>query len=215
MSRKNPIQLLSVQTVVILVLLIIVFLQRCGTGSSNTPAPKRDTVRVVDTQWVTKVDTFYGKPKPSAPPKVDTSWRDSIKLKDSTYKYLFDRYIELGDRYYSRHTYQQKFKIDTIGSITVKDTVVSNVITGRSLTYDLKYPVIKETTTITIHEPYKSTRQLYVGGGIWGNQKAPISGANVGLLYKDRKDRVFGGNIGVFNSELTYGVSSYWKIKLR
>lgn len=216
MLKEKVFQLFNFRTVIILVLVLIIFLQRCGSGPAPTPGkPRVDTVTVVDTQYITKRDTIYGKPKPSAPPKVDTTWRDTLRLKDSSYQYLYDRYVELGDRYYSRHTYEQKFKVDSIGSITVKDTVVSNNITGRSLTYDLKYPVIKETTTITIHEPYKPKRQLYVGGSLWGNQVSLINGVSVGLIYKDRKDRMFGGNVGVFNSQLNYGVSSYWKINLK
>jgi hypothetical protein len=201
---------------IILGLIIVIVLQRCGTDNVVPQEPKVDTLRIVDTQWVPKIDTVYGKPKPLAPPKIDTSWRDTLRLKDSTYEYLLARYTELGDRFYARHTYEQKFKVDSIGHITVKDTVVSNTITGRSLTYNLKYPIIKEQTTITIQEPYKPTRQVYVGGGLWGSQKTMAVGANVGLLYKDRKDRIFGANIGMFNNQMAYyGVSSYWKIKLK
>lgn len=216
MLKEKLFQLLNFRTVIILVLVLIIFLQRCGSGPAPTPEkPRVDTVTVVDTQYITKRDTVYGKPKPSAPPKVDTSWRDTLRLKDSSYQYLLDRYIELGDRFYARYTYEQKFKVDSIGHITVKDTVVSNVITGRSLVYDLKYPVIKEKTTVTIHEPYKPKRQLYVGGSLWGNQVSLLNGASVGVIYKDRKDRMFGANVGVFNSQLNYGVSSYWKINLK
>lgn len=216
MLKEKLSPLFNFQTAIILVLVTIVFLQRCGFGPAPVPEkPRVDTVKVVDTQYISKHDTIYGKPKPSSPPKVDTTWRDTLRLKDSSYQYLLDRYIELGDRFYSRNTFEQNFKVDSIGSITVKDTVVSNTITGRSLTYDLKYPVITEKTTITIHEPYKPKRQLYIGGSLWGNQVSLINGASVGLIYKDRKDRMFGGNVGVFNSQLNYGVSSYWKINLK
>ena len=36
-----------------------------------------------------------------------------------------------------------------------------------------------------------------------------------GLLYKDRKDRIFQANVGVnFDGTLTFGVGTYWKINL-
>jgi hypothetical protein len=37
-----------------------------------------------------------------------------------------------------------------------------------------------------------------------------------GLLYKDRKDRVYQLNVGVnFDGTLTYGLGAYWKINLK
>lgn len=210
--RKNAISS-SFPYLVIFVLLGIVFLQRCGGGKTSLPKPKIDTVIVKDTQYIAVRDTIYSKPKPSAPPVIDTTWKDSLRLKDSSYEYLFGRYMELGDKYYSRHTFKQTFKIDSIGTATILDTVVSNNIVGRSFSYDIKYPVVTETTTITIREPYIPKRQLYIGGTIWGNPQSVVSAGSVGVLYKDRKDRMFGVNVGVMNSQINYGVSSYWKIK--
>lgn len=207
---------LDIQTVIILVLVIVIIMQRCNTGSVITPEPEIVTKTVTDTQYVPVKDTVY-LPAPTlvGKPEIDTTWRDTLRLKDSSYDYLFNRYVELGNKYYSRHIYKQSFTINTIGSATITDTVISNKITGRSFSYDLNYPVITTTITNTIKEPYKPRRQLYVGGGIWGNQSAVINGASVGLLYKDRKDRVFGVNAGVFNNQVTYGVSSYWKIRIK
>ena len=37
-----------------------------------------------------------------------------------------------------------------------------------------------------------------------------------GLLYKDRKDRIYIANVGVnFDGSITYGVGAYFKIKLK
>lgn len=213
MIKEKFSQLFSFQNVLITVLVAIILFQRCGGDKPVVPQPKIDTVRVVDTQYIPKTDTIYGKPKPSAPPVIDTTWRDSLKLKDSSYAYLFNRYLELGDKYYSRHMFKQTFNIDSIGTATVLDTVVSNNIVGRSLSYDLKYPVITETTTITIREPYIPKRQLYTGLTIHGNQSSFINGASGNLLYKDRKDRMFAGSVGVINSQVNFGVSTYWKLK--
>lgn len=212
MSYKN--QFLSA---IIAVLVVIILLQRCSSGSTTeNPKPEIITKTVIDTQYVPVKDTVY-LPAPTlvGKPEIDTTWRDTLRLKDSSYDYLFNRYVELGNKYYSRHIYKQTFDIDTIGTATLIDTVISNKITGRSFSYDLTYPVITTTITNTIKEPYKPRRQLYVGGGIWGNQSALVNGISVGLLYKDRKDRVFGANAGVFNNQVTYGVSSYWKIRIK
>lgn len=207
---------LDIQTIIILVLVIILVTQRCNTGFVTIPEPEIVTKTVTDTQYVPVKDTVYLQaPTLVGKPEIDTTWRDTLRLKDSSYDYLFNRYVELGNKYYSRHIYKQSFDIDTIGTATIIDTVISNKITGRSLSYDLTYPVITSTVTTVIKEPYKPRRQLYVGGSIWGNQSALVNGASVGLLYKDKKDRVFGANAGVFNNQVIYGVSSYWKIKIK
>src|SRR5574343_84339 len=125
---KKMIRVPNISYLVIIILLSIVLLQRCGSGKVVTPKPDTVKVTVRDTLYITKKDTIYGKPTLTAPPVIDTSWRDSIRLKDSSYEYLFGRYMELGDRHYSRHTFKQTFKIDSIGEATVLDTVVSNNI---------------------------------------------------------------------------------------
>jgi hypothetical protein len=36
------------------------------------------------------------------------------------------------------------------------------------------------------------------------------------LLYKNKKDQIFGASLGInTNGSVVYGVSSYWKIKLK
>jgi hypothetical protein len=214
---KNLTKLLfNLPNLVIVVLVFIVLLQRCGSKPANNKSGKIDTLIVnkTDTIWKEKVKTVYSKPKPTGSAVIDTSWRDSIKLKDSTYNTLLNSYIELGDKYYSRHIYKDTVKIDSVGYAFIKDTVVSNIITGREFTYNIKYPVITNTKTITITQPAPATRQLYVGGSLWMSQSSFVNGLNTGFLYKDKKDRVFGANVGVFNSQVTYGISSYWKIRL-
>jgi hypothetical protein len=55
---------------------------------------------------------------------------------------------------------------------------------------------------------------LFFGGGVQGNQTLGVTGANVGLLYKSKKDKIVGLNVGsTIGEKLTFGISSYWKIK--
>jgi hypothetical protein len=52
-----------------------------------------------------------------------------------------------------------------------------------------------------------------MGGGITVNS-TEVKSLYGGFLYKSKKDKVFGLNIGVTgNSKIVYGVQSYWKIK--
>jgi hypothetical protein len=55
---------------------------------------------------------------------------------------------------------------------------------------------------------------LFFGGGVQGNQTLGVTGANLGILYKSKKDKIVGFNVGsTIGSQLNYGISSYWKIK--
>ena len=88
------------------------------------------------------------------------------------------------------------------------------MIVGRSYKYDLKYPKIKE--TITIKEPYKPKNQLYLGGEISGSRLNLVDQINAGLLFKNKKDQIFGAKVGLnLDGQLHAGVSSYWKISFK
>jgi hypothetical protein len=57
---------------------------------------------------------------------------------------------------------------------------------------------------------------MFFGGGINGNQTLGITGASAGILLKNKKDHIYGLNIGTeINGPVTYGIQSYWKIKLK
>jgi hypothetical protein len=52
-----------------------------------------------------------------------------------------------------------------------------------------------------------------MGGGITGNKNG-VELLQGGFLYKSKKDKVFGLNLGINgNSQIVYGLQSYWKIK--
>ena len=110
--------------------------------------------------------------------------------------------------------YNDSLYIDSLGYVTVRDTISKNVLVGRRFSYDLHYPIIKETKTITVIEPPK--RQLYWGIGLNGTQQGLIDEMTGSLMYKNKKDQMFGVNLGV-NSQfkLRGGIQLFWKIKLK
>ena len=194
--------------ILILVLIVVILLQRTGcTYIPKTPKlPKIDTV----IQYVQVNDTVPGKPI-LLKAKKDTLWRDSIQYKpDTSYAGLLKQYNSLDDKYFTEHIFKTDYKLGTYGTASVYDTVVANMIIGNSIAYNVTIP--EKTVIITKTQP--AVRQLFIGGGLFGNQINPINSAHVGLLYKDRQDRVFGVSVG-YNGQLVYGFSTYWKIKLR
>jgi hypothetical protein len=53
-----------------------------------------------------------------------------------------------------------------------------------------------------------------MGGGVTGNKQIELQTIQGGVLYKSKRDKIFGLHIGLNNnSQVIYGLSSYWKIK--
>lgn len=182
-----------------------------GCGSGTAIPPVIDTTVVRDTVWQ-KYDSVVYKKVPVKSVIYDTLPPEYIP--NPAYDSLKVQYEELAREYLAKKTYADTFRIPQIkGLIVVQDTVKNNELMGRSWTADYIIPSVKETITITKQAPQK--RQLYVGGGLAAN-KTNVAQAQVGLLYKDRRDRMFGAYIG-FNpaGQMSVGVQSYWKITLK
>lgn len=182
-------------------------LQRCGKGNT-TPTEvkiKRDTI------WVHKDSTIYSKPQIIKTIPVTIEQWSTEYLPDTNYTKLLQQYQDVVTKYLSSNLLQDSIKIDSIGYIKVLDTISHNTVKGRSTSYKFKYPVVKETLTV-VPEP---KRQVYAGIGLGGDGVKFIDQISLGMLYKDRKDRVFGASIMASPSGIEYGVQSFWKIKLK
>jgi hypothetical protein len=184
--------------------MLIVLVQRTGS-KPVIEIPKIDTV----IHEIEVHDTIVGKSK-LIKIKGDTVWKDSIQYKaDTSYAGLLKQYDSVVDKYFTEHIYKTDYKLGTYGTASVLDTIVANMIIGNSIAYNVTIPE----KIVTIKEPAKLVKQVYVGGSIFGNSISPIKAVYIGTLYKDKKDRVFGLSVGYDGSGLVYGVSSYWKIK--
>jgi hypothetical protein len=194
--------------IVIIALVAIIFFQKDGC----TYIPKESPKYIVDTfiNIIEVHDTILGKPV-FIKGKRDTLWKDSLIFKpDTNYANLLKQYIALGDSHFAKNIYKTSYELDSFGTASVVDTVSANKLTGRLISYNLNIP----TKTVMVTKTASPTRQIYVGGGIGGNSTNFVRSVYLGGLYKDRKDRIFGAQIGVDN-QIFYGVSSYWKIKLK
>lgn len=199
---------ISVSELLVLVLLVVILLQRCGGSPENPTAPQiiRDTV------WVHKDSTITTKPQMIGTVTVPIDRWNTEYLPDTNYSKLLAQYLDITSKFLASNMHSDSLKIDSIGYIHVKDTVSRNLITGRSYRYNLKYPIIKETIII----PEEKKRQLYIGGEVDFDNTELISDVGIGLLYKNKKDQIFGLSLGysVYGGAQV-GLSSYWKIKLR
>lgn len=193
--------------IVIAILVIIIYLGRCSNSTIITP-PK--IITIIDTIIIR--DTVTSKPKLIKGDPIPYAKWDTMYIPDTSYRGLKRQYFTMANDYLSNKYYSDTLKIkDSItGWIAVTDTVQKNKLVGRRYAYSLSYPKV---TTLII-EPAPKVRQVYVGGQLSGNQSTPISKAELGLLYKDRKDQIFGVHLG-YSNRIEFGVSSYWKIKLK
>jgi len=190
-------------------LIIIILLQRCGGILVPVPQSKTDTV--VETKYTTI--TTEGKSRPVfIKGERDTIVETEIEyiLSDDDYG-IAEKLDTLIQLYSMKHIYIDSIPVDTFGYINIMDTVQQNKFLGRSYITNVTIPEKTITITNTIYP--KPKRQFYIGGGVSGNRTSPINSINAGLLYKDRRDRIFG--IGAsYDGQINFGINSYWKIKL-
>jgi len=190
---------------VVMVLLFTVTLQHKGCTGSQI---KADTVTLHDTAWIHHDSLIVKKLK------VKEIIHDTLPaeyIADTNYPKLKAQYDALVFAHLAKKIYADTVKIDTLGYVTVADTVHKNELQNRSYKYNYKIPTVTVTTIITKQAPPKGA--LFIGGGVTGNPNE-VKSLFGGFLYKSKKDKVFGLNVGLTgNSKIVYGVQSYWKIK--
>jgi hypothetical protein len=197
---------------IIVGLTAFIFFNRGCEKGSGIKGP--DTLVVHDTTWQIHDKTII-KEVPVLK-EIPVSHEVLVKTyqADTNYPGLKKQYEELAKRYASRRVYRDSVKVGTHGYIEVIDTVGENKLGKRTTKDNFKIPIVKETMTITKYaEP---TRQLYVGGGVNSTSLTNFRSVEAGLLYKTKKDQIFGAKVAVaVDGSVTYGVSSYWKVKLK
>jgi hypothetical protein len=191
---------------VVMVLLFTVTLQHKGCTGSQI---KADTVTLHDTAWIHHDSLIIKKLK------VKEIIHDTLPaeyIADTNYPKLKAQYDALVFAHLAKKVYTDTVKIDTLGYVAVADTVHKNELQNRSYKYNYKIPTITVTTIITKQAPPKGA--LFIGGGVIGTKQLELQTIQGGALYKTKKDKIFGLHIGLNNnSQVIYGLSSYWKIK--
>jgi hypothetical protein len=182
--------------------------------SKHSEAKGPDTLVVHDTTWQVHEKTIVKEVPIVHEIPVNHEVLVTRYQADTSYPGLKRQYDDLAKKYASRRIYIDSVKVGTHGYIQVTDTVSENKLGKRTTKDNFKIPIVKETMTITKYaEPQ---RQVYVGGGINMRNISAFSGVEGGLLYKTKKDQIIGAKIGVnVDGSITYGIQSYFKIKLK
>jgi hypothetical protein len=200
MSTRNKIPYYLIAS-----LIVIILLQR---SCYNNDQIKPKDIIVTDTIWKTTKDTVFKT--------VNIVKKQYIPVDKKEYKpgesidTCKTRFNSLLKDHLVRTIYSDTLQLDSLGTIVVKDTVWQNKLYGkREYIKDYKIPFV--TKTITKRE--EPRKQVYIGGNAFIGNRGLLT---PGLIYKDRKDRVYQANLGVgFDGSINYGFGMYWKINLR
>jgi len=181
------------------ILFLVLFLQRCGTGSCPEIKKTADTVTVIRFDSVPKKITV---PKPF--PVPGTTVIIEVPANIDTAKIL--------QLYFNKNYYSQIIG-DTNLRATITDTISQNSIVHRTFSYQLLRPV--STTTIinkTVEVP-KKQMALYAGifGGITPAGQAIGFGINASLITKKRM--LYDIRYDLLQQRIEFGV--HFKIQFR
>ena len=210
---------LNLKNIAIAVLVVIVLLEYFNPGGKM---PGR-TVRIDGKKYeVIKhdIDTFEVVKTKIVTKKGSDIYHETIIEKEVVIPAIVDTQALLKD-YYSKVLYKDVLVLpDSLGTVSVTDTISQNKILGRTFDAKVKERTIKE--TMIVKELPKT--QVYYGltGGF--NKADVVSNIGAGLLIKTKKDKIYQVGVGVANrvTDGTNGTLSpyvgagvYWKIKFK
>jgi hypothetical protein len=165
-----------------------------------------DTVDIVKTKIVTK--------------KGEDIYHETIVEKEVIIPAIIDTVALLKD-YYSKVLYKDTLVLpDSLGTVSVIDTISQNKILGRTFNANVKQRTIKETMIV---KELPKTKVFYgLEGGF--NKADFVSSVGAGVLINTKKDKIYQLGVGVNNQTIdgTNGSFSpyirggvYWKIKFK
>lgn len=205
--KTNNMKLNSALIVIILLLVGFTYYQNHKIGVLENKPVEVDTL----IEYVEIHDTIPGKPKLVKVIDLDTVYMTKVEyIPHPDYNVLLGQYEDLLKNHFTKSVYETKFAMKPNGHVIVFDTVSANKIVGNSVVLDYVIPE----KTIYITEKAPPTRNFYLGTTLTGIKQQFINSVNVGVLYKDKTDKLFGASLGYNGAGfLQYGFSSYIKIK--
>lgn len=202
-------------SLIVLALAVVVYLQRCnGGGKGVTPPQNTHDTTIMEIHHYHNTVIYRSNPMPTGHIAAKPKDIPPTMVPDTNYSRLVAQFESLKELYYSRNIYKDSIPIDTIGYVSVEDTIGQNKLLGRK--WHPKYDIPEKITTIT-NTVYPEQRfQVYFGGEILGNEKQIIAGGALDLLFKTKKDRLY--SIGIeklIDYPVMYKLGTFWKISFR
>jgi hypothetical protein len=210
-------KLLNLKNIAIAVLVVIVLLEYFNPGGKMPGRTIRiegkkyevikheiDTIDIVKTKVVTK--------------KGEDIYHETIK--EVIIPTIVDTAALLKD-FFAKNIYKDTLQLpDSLGTVSLIDTITQNKIFGRTFNASVKQRTIKETTIV---KELPKTKVFYgLEGGF--NKADVVSHLGLGVLINTKQDKIFHLGIGAANrtTDGTSGALSpyigggvYWKIKFK
>ena len=198
----------NILSLIIIVLFILYGLKTGCNGFGGQEKPKADTVYSSHTEYVQQPAQVIPQYIP-----FQTSSQQPING-------VLRQYMEVLNKYLAKNNYIDSVVLkDTagnkVGVVKLEDQISENKFVYRKPTYQLSFPVT--TNTITITKEAKKRNQLYIGGVIEGSTKTVLNSAGMGLLFKTKKDAIWGFNAKYQfqNQSINYELSRYFKLSFK
>jgi len=199
----------DIKTLIIIIeFIIILYLRACsGSGTTNiknvTPG---GTVSVDGTKYNvvnTIYDTIYIPDTRIIYRKGEDIYHDTTIYVNVPVNVSVDT-MEILKNYYAQNVYVDTLKLqDSLGFITVVDTVTQNNIGGRTWISNLN----NKTVTKTVFLKEKPRNKVYYGFGLGLNKQQLFSSLETGLILNTKKDQIYKLDVGVNNG--TFGNENY------
>ena len=185
----------NIQTLVIVALVVLLFLQRsCSSSSTPTEKVKVDTLIQFDTIEIIKNNYV-------------PQWKEKIVTQIDTIRDTIDTATVIQD-YYSKYYYSDTVKVDTIGNLVINDTICQNTIFKRNINTNIVIPTLHVTKTV-----YVNKTEFYWGLGLGGNA-GQINYIGADFVLKLKNDQAYGFGVGLDNTlKPAFRGSMLWKIK--
>ena len=168
--------------IIVVLIIVILLLRQCSGGGEPTPSEP-----TIITKVETKYDTITIDKKVYVP-----KWKTKIVTQvDSILVNTPIDTLEVLKDYYAKNVFVDEIQLDSLGFVTITDTIWKNTLFNRQVSSDIIIP----TTTVT-QTKYINQREFYVGFGLNGttSQFNYVGGS---LLYRTRKKQAFGLGIGL------------------
>ena len=204
---------LDLKTILIIGLIIVILLMRMCEGNGGEgekkivkiDGKKYEVIKhTVDTVIVPVTQTVYKK--------GETIFRERIVEIEKPTKVDVDT-SKILEEFYSKFVYKDTLKLkDSLGYITVTDTITQNKILGRVFDAKVNKTTIKETLIVKD----LPVNQVYVGGVAGFDKTNIVNFVGPNFVLKTKKDKMFSLGVGLgLNSGLAVQAGMYWKISFK
>lgn len=189
-----------IQSITIVILVIVILLMQQCNEKKTEPIDTK-VVTVTETVW----DTLEVEKKVYVP-----KWRTKVVKETDTVEVIIQQEVDtmsiLKD-YYTQYIYNDTLLLDSLGYITLTDTITQNKIMARNSNYQIQIP------TNTLRETiYVNNREFYAGFGARTNG-SNISWMGLEGLYRNKKGNIFTIGLGTdTENKLSVGGSVHWRI---